>query len=255
MPAVVIAANDGTTYMMSLAMDKCPTDAVAYFSGIASSFHNSYSEDANRQERIRVWNLYFDRFATRTSFGYDIGCGSGILACELARRGVDMIGIDGASNMLSIAESSAREQMLRNVTFQKHRLPISDTTSFRIADLIISSSALEYLDSMPEALGFLHRMLRPGGVLIFSVSNYDSLSRKAVRVVHAWTGKPAYFGLLKQFTTVEDVCAVLRATGFTLLAHSYFAKADRINRTLGMVMPERFASNMIIVAARRNQCI
>jgi SAM-dependent methyltransferase len=233
-------------------MPEAPTDAVAYYSAVASSFHDSYKNDANRLERVKVWCDYFDRFMPDMSFGYDIGCGSGILACELGRRGLDVVGIDGAPNMLAIAEASAREQRLGRVRFERHVLPIQDTAGFRVADFIISSSALEYLDSMPEALAFLQRMLRPGGVIIFSVSNYDSLSRKAVRLVHGLTGKPAYFGLLKQFMTVQSLRAVLGRSGFTYLDHSYFARADRINRTLGWLVPERFASNMIIVAARRN---
>jgi SAM-dependent methyltransferase len=131
-------------------------------------------------------------------------------------------------------------------------LPIHDTTGFRIADVIISSSALEYLDSMPDALGFLHRMLRPGGVLIFSVSNRDSLSRKAVRLVHSLTGRPTYFGHLRQFMTVQGLHIELRNAGFTCLDHAYFGKADGINRCLGLFMSERLASNMIIIAARRD---
>jgi 2-polyprenyl-6-hydroxyphenyl methylase/3-demethylubiquinone-9 3-methyltransferase len=227
------------------------TDAPAYYSKVASSFHASYKADANRLERVRVWNGFFNRFITNASFGYDLGCGSGILTCDLARRGVEMIGIDGAPNMLAIAKTSAIEQNLGNVSFQQHRLPIGNTASFRVADVIISSSALEYLDSMPEALRFVHRMLRADGTLIFSVSNYDSISRKAVRVIHGLTGKPAYFGLLKQFLTVDRIRADLRETGFTYLDHAYFGKADRLNRVLGLALPERFASNMIIVAARR----
>ena len=231
---------------------KQPQDAVAYYSDVASDFHASYKNDANRLERVKIWRGYFDRFLQDVTFAYDMGCGSGILACELAGRGIETIGIDGASNMLAIAARSAEQQKLGNVTFQQHRLPIQDTAPFRVADAIISSSALEYLDSMPVALASLHRMIRPGGTMIFSVSNYDSLSRKAVRLVHSLTGKPAYFGLLKQFMTVAQIQTDLRATGYTYLAHSYFAKSDRLNRILGTVLPERLASNMIIVAARRD---
>jgi 2-polyprenyl-3-methyl-5-hydroxy-6-metoxy-1,4-benzoquinol methylase len=232
-------------------MAEAMTDAVTYYSSVAKSFHDSYKTDANRLERVRVWRSYFDRFATGASFGYDVGCGSGILTCELGGRGVEMIGIDGASNMLAIAGSTARDQGLGNVSFQQHCLPIADSASFRPADIIISSSALEYLDSMPEALRSLHPMLRPGGLLIFSVSNYDSLSRKAVRVVHSATGRPTYFGLLKQFLTVNGIQTDLRAAGYAYMDHSYFAKADKINRALGYLFPERLASNMIIVAAKR----
>jgi SAM-dependent methyltransferase len=232
--------------------DMAGTDAIAYYSGAARQFHDSYRQDANRLERLRVWSGYLDRFIEGHGFGYDLGCGSGILACELARRGQQVIGIDGAAGMLAIAGATAREAGLERVSFQQHRLPIADVSAFRPGDFVVSSSALEYLDSMPVALRSVHGMLRPGGTLIFSVSNYDSLSRKAVRLVHGLTGRPVYFGLLKQFMTAESIRACLYATGFSYVEHRYFAKADRLNRCLGAVLPEQFASNMIIAVARRN---
>jgi 2-polyprenyl-3-methyl-5-hydroxy-6-metoxy-1,4-benzoquinol methylase len=228
------------------------SDPVAYYSEVAHDFHASYRHDANRLERIRVWQRFFDRWLGEARFAYDVGCGSGILACELGRRGIEVIGIDGAGSMLAIAEETAREQGLVLVSFQQHLLPISAPERFKTADAIISSSALEYLDSISEALTSLHKMLRPQGFLIFSVSNRDSLSRKGVRAVHFMTGRPKYFGLLKQFMTVDDVRRDLQRAGFTYIEHQYFAKADKINRFLGKFLPERFASNMIIAVARRN---
>jgi 2-polyprenyl-3-methyl-5-hydroxy-6-metoxy-1,4-benzoquinol methylase len=233
-------------------MAEALTDAVAYYSKVARAFHNSYSDDANRLERLQIWGRFFDRFAENARFGYDLGCGSGILACELTRRGLEIVGIDGAPNMLAIAEETARKQRLNGLSFQKHILPIANPETFRRADIIISSSALEYLPSMPKALQSIHAMLRPGGSLLFSVSNQDSLSRRAVRFVHSLTGRPAYVGLLKQFMTAEEIKRDLRDAGFTYLYHEYFAKADRINRLLRRFAPERFSSNMIIVAARRD---
>ncbi len=64
-------------------------DAAAYYSGAASRFHASYAADANRQERLAVWGRFIDRFVAGASFAYDLGCGSGILACDLARRGIE----------------------------------------------------------------------------------------------------------------------------------------------------------------------
>ncbi len=232
-------------------MPAAPADAIAYYSDAAPSFHASYRADANRLERIQVWRGFIERHVTRTGFAYDLGCGSGILACELARRGASVVGVDGAAGMLEIARRSALEARLSGISFEQHRLPIADTSGWRIADSVISSSALEYLDSLPDALASIRAVLRPGGTLVFSLSNQDSLSRKLVRLVHRLTGRPAYFGLLKQFRTEAAVRAELDQAGYDVLEARYFACADRLNRVLGRVLPLRFASNMIIVAARR----
>jgi len=226
-------------------------DAVGYYSQAAQEFHASYEHDPNRIERMRVWTGFLDRYAAGVTFAYDIGCGSGILACELARRGIETRGIDGAAGMLAIAQRSARAAALDNVSFERHLLPVRDTSAWRRAGLVVSSSAIEYLDSMADALVFLRNLLQDGGVTIFSVSNRDSLSRRMVRTVHALTGRPRYLRFLRHFMTAEELKAAVRTAGFTFLEHAYFGQADRINRVLSRVVAPRFASNMIIVAARR----
>ncbi len=232
-------------------MSTAPADAISYYSQVAPSFHASYRADANRLERVQVWRSYIGRHVGRAGLAYDLGCGSGILACELAGRGLEVVGVDGAAGMLEIARQSATDQRLQTVRFEQHRLPIADALSWRKADSVISSSALEYLDSLPAAFASIRQLLRPGGTLVFSVSNRQSVSRMLVRMVHRLTGKPRYFGLLKQFRSVEQVRRELDEAGFDFLEGTHFACADRVNRLLGQVLPLRFASNMIIVAARR----
>jgi hypothetical protein len=72
-----------------------------------------------------------------------------------------------------------------------------------------------------------------------------------VRLVHGLTGRPRYFGLLKHFMNIQEIQADLRAVGLEYVEHRYFGSADRINSVLGAVLPKRFASNMIVVVARR----
>jgi ubiquinone/menaquinone biosynthesis C-methylase UbiE len=115
---------------------------------------------------MRVWDEFLNRYASGAAFAYDVGCGSGVLACALAERGIESVGIDGASGMLAIARRTAHERGLANLSFQQHHLPISDTSGFRAADLVISSSAIEYLDSIPEALRFLRNLVKESGVVV-----------------------------------------------------------------------------------------
>ncbi len=230
-------------------------DGVSFYSRIAPAFHASYGADPNRLERMRTWQHFLDRYATSALFAYDIGCGSGLLACELGRRGIETVGIDGAAGMLAIAERSARARGLTNVSFRQGRLPLADVAELRRAGLVISSSAIEYLESIPAALGFLRGLLEDSGVLIFSVSNRDSVSRGIVRMVHRLTGRPRYLKYLRHFMTVGELRSSLAAANLTYLEHAYFGGADRLNRLLRLCLPQRFASNMIIVVARKTSAM
>ncbi len=226
-------------------------DGVGFYSRIAPDFHASYESDPNRIERMRVWQEFFARYAASARSAYDIGCGSGLLACELAGRGIETVGIDGAEGMLSIARLSAQARGLTNVSFRQSRLPIVDTAGMRRANLVISSSAIEYLESIPEALRFLRSLLEDSGVVIFSLSNRDSISRGLVRLVHRLTGRPRYLKYLRHFMTVGEIKSALATADLAYLEHAYFGGADRLNRLLGRCLSQRFANNMIIVVARK----
>lgn len=226
-------------------------DGVSFYSKTASEFHASYDFDPNRIERVRVWNAFLDRYLPGATYAYDIGCGSGVLTCELGRRGVETLGIDGAAGMLAIAERTATEAEICNVSFRQERLPLLETSGFRLADLIVSSSAIEYMHSISDALIFLRNLLREGGIAVFSISNRTSISRRIVRTVHRLTGHPPYLRYLRHFMTVEEIRSATEAAGLIYLEHAYFGGADPLNRFLGTLLPARFANNMIIMAAQK----
>jgi 2-polyprenyl-3-methyl-5-hydroxy-6-metoxy-1,4-benzoquinol methylase len=226
-------------------------DAPTYYSERARAFHASYRSDPNRLERLHVWRSYLDRYSGACSFAYDIGCGSGILTCELARRACAVIAIDGASEMLSIAAKTAADAGVTNIKFVHSYIPIRDSTNMQAADLIMASSSLEYLESLDGALAFVKGLMKPGAVLIFSVSNRDSLSRKLVRIVHRFTGRPRYFGLVHHFLNEQSLRAVLQKTHLEYVEHCHLGGRDRLNRFLRIFVPERLATNMVLVVARK----
>jgi 2-polyprenyl-3-methyl-5-hydroxy-6-metoxy-1,4-benzoquinol methylase len=228
-----------------------PTDPVAFHSEIASDFHDSYSRDANRHERLKVWRAILAKHApARAGFAYDIGCGSGMVTCEVAARADAVCAIDGSAAMLSIAAKTVSDHGFANVSFREARLPIADTSGMTKADLVVSSSVIEYLDSIEDALRFLKALAKPDGVIVFSVSNRSSLSRKLVRLVHSLTGRPPYFGLLKHFLDQDDIRRLANEVGLEVVEQVYFAGQDRLNRLLATVLPARLSSNMVLAVVR-----
>lgn len=228
-----------------------PVDAVAFHSEIATEFHASYEDDPNRKERLVVWRRYISRFVPKGQQAYDLGCGSGMLTCEIAPYATQVIAIDGASGMLEIARKTVASRGFNNVEFRQSRLPPASTDGLPVADIVISSSVIEYLDFVEGALAFIHAILKPGGILLFSISNRNSLKRQAVKIFHRLTGRPRYFGLLKHFLSVEDIRTALEKTGFIFLESEYFDGRDKINSILGAFLPKKYAANLILAAAHR----
>ncbi len=98
----------------------------------------------------------------------DIGTGTGILAIELARLGVSVIGIDGSNRMLDAArENLANDELASSsrVEFRvgdAHDLPLEDAE----VDAAFAHMVLQYLAEPATALAEMHRIVRPGGSIM-----------------------------------------------------------------------------------------
>ncbi len=98
----------------------------------------------------------------------DIGTGTGILAIELARLGIAVIGIDGSARMLEAARENLREDERADdsrVEFRQgdaHALPLEDSE----VDAAFAHMVLQYLADPGQALAEMHRGVRPGGTLV-----------------------------------------------------------------------------------------
>jgi malonyl-CoA O-methyltransferase len=103
----------------------------------------------------------------------DAGSGTGYCARALARRyrGARTVGLDLATAMLRAARRRERWWRRRGwVCGDIERLPFA-AASF---DLVLSNLALQWCDPL-RAFGEFHRVLRPGGLLLFTSFGPDTL--------------------------------------------------------------------------------
>lgn len=99
----------------------------------------------------------------------DLGCGTGILACDLAARGHHVTGVDPARAMLDIARARPGAE---RVTWIEGTAADLTTAS---SDLVVMTGhvAQVFLDDQEwrEVLAHIHRALLPGGDLAFESRN------------------------------------------------------------------------------------
>jgi len=95
----------------------------------------------------------------------DVGCGSGKLAIECARRGAEVYGVDVSKNMIRIA----KEHCKRNNV--KVEFIVGDALKElpKNFDFSVALGVLEYLEQPDELLRNMLASVRNGGKVIFSV--------------------------------------------------------------------------------------
>jgi SAM-dependent methyltransferase len=101
----------------------------------------------------------------------DVGCGTGRHAAFLAERGFSVVGIDSSAQMLEVA---TRTRASENATFEA-----GDLFSWRPGspvDAVLCRGVLNDVieeDERQRAVASLFAMLRPGGLLVFSVREIE----------------------------------------------------------------------------------
>jgi SAM-dependent methyltransferase len=207
-----------------------PTDAVDLFSSIVREFHGHYADRPEFQERLKLWCELLERHSTGKRLAIDIGCGTGVLTFLLAERVNAVIGIDGAPEMVAFCEEQRRDRGAAHVRFMQGRLPDVDEAPLRGADLVISSSVVEYVDDFDSTLAMFARVLAAHGTLIVSMPNAFSVSRLYERLKYRLTGQPEVYRHIRHFSSPHGLARRLRRHGFALQDVRYYAHNTRVAR-------------------------
>lgn len=109
----------------------------------------------------------------------DVGCGTGVLAVDLAGRGYQVTGMDPGAAMIDAARSRAGGELVTWIQGYADALPEQD------ADLVImTGNVAQYFvtdRAWRATLAEIHRSLTPGGYLTFETRN------PAARAWERWT--------------------------------------------------------------------
>jgi 2-polyprenyl-6-hydroxyphenyl methylase/3-demethylubiquinone-9 3-methyltransferase len=120
----------------------------------------------------------------------DVGCGGGILAEAMARRGARVTGIDLSEKALRVAELHLHESRL-DIRYEK-----SSVEDFAGEfDVVTCMELLEHVPQPASMVGACARLVRPGGRVFFSTINRNPKS-----YLFAVVGAEYVLGLLPKGT-------------------------------------------------------
>lgn len=95
----------------------------------------------------------------------DVGTGTGVLALDLARLGLEVVAIDHSARMLDAARAKLSEAGVSNVDLRQGEvgaLPLRDGEM----DAAFAHIVLQYLPSPGDAVREMARIVKPGGVVV-----------------------------------------------------------------------------------------
>lgn len=125
----------------------------------------------------------------------DVGCGGGILADAMARKGADVLGIDLAGKALKVAQLHALEAGTRNVKYREvsvEALAAEQPGSF---DVVTCMEMLEHVPQPASVVKACADLVKPGGWVFFS-----TIHRNTKAFLFAILGAEYALGLLPRGT-------------------------------------------------------
>ncbi|MDQ3058469.1 MAG: bifunctional 2-polyprenyl-6-hydroxyphenol methylase/3-demethylubiquinol 3-O-methyltransferase UbiG [Pseudomonadota bacterium] len=175
----------------------------------------------------------------------DVGCGGGILADSMARKGATVLGIDLASKALKVAQLHALEAQTEGVQYREisaEALAAEQPGSF---DVVTCMEMLEHVPDPSSIVKACATLVKPGGHVFFSTIN-----RNAKAFLFAIVGAEYVLNMLPRGTheyakliKPSELATYCRAAGLSLqqakgmeynpLTRHYWLSADtRVNYLL-----------------------
>jgi 2-polyprenyl-3-methyl-5-hydroxy-6-metoxy-1,4-benzoquinol methylase len=152
------------------------------------SFHlDSESNLASRStafiDKSVEWICSYFHVAAGTKIS-DFGCGPGLYAARLARRGAEVTGIDFSARSIEYAQEIAVREDLPIEYVNQDYLEYETDKRFDLIIMIFCDFAVLKRSKRAKVLSKFHEFLKPGGSILFDVPSLRAFEKRDESVVH-----------------------------------------------------------------------
>jgi SAM-dependent methyltransferase len=148
----------------------------------------------------------------------DLGCGPGAHALAFARRGYDVVGVDGSPRMVEVARARAANDGV-DVAFDVRDvgapLPFADASLGGVVAILV----LQHLTGPAAFMAEIRRCLRPGGHLFITAPSRDRMSLTSQQNLY-WRLRAASYLLLPgivRFYDTASLASLVEDQGLTVV--------------------------------------
>jgi 2-polyprenyl-6-hydroxyphenyl methylase/3-demethylubiquinone-9 3-methyltransferase len=106
----------------------------------------------------------------------DVGCGGGILADSMARKGADVLGVDLSTKALKVAQLHAMEAETPHVAYREVSAEALAAEMPSQFDVVTCMEMLEHVPNPASVVQACAALVKPGGWVFFSTLNRNTKS-------------------------------------------------------------------------------
>lgn len=141
-----------------------------------AAFYDKLMYDVDYISWVNYLEKIFQKFEVKPVLIADLGCGTGNISLEFARRNKEVIGIDISEEMLGIAKEKANRENIDILLLNQ------DMTKFELygtVDCIISTmdsiNHITNTNKLRKTFDLVNNYLNPGGLFVFDINTHHKL--------------------------------------------------------------------------------
>ena len=138
------------------------------YNGFAYLYDNLIN-DVDYKDWVSYYFEIFKRYGLSPSLGLDLGCGTGNLTTEFARRGMEMTGIDISEDMLMVAREKSSDMDILYLNQDMCEFELYGTVDFIVSGLDCINYITDKRDLL-KVFKLVNNYLNPGGLFIFDIN-------------------------------------------------------------------------------------
>ena len=138
--------------------------------------YDRLTNDVDYEATVAFYMDILNREGLRPRTAVDLACGTGSVTAILARKGIQVLGVDMSEEMLTVAQQKGQEceNPPRFVCQKLQELHLSRGVDLAVCAL----DSLDYItepEDCREAIRRVYKVLNPGGIFIFDVNTPEKL--------------------------------------------------------------------------------
>ena len=213
------------------------------------SFHlNEFIDVSSR--KAEFINLSVEWIASVFNIGRDtkiadFGCGPGLYATRLAKRGANVTGIDFSERSIAYAKEVATREQLNIDYVKQNYLEFETEDRFDLVLLIMCDFCALSPTQRKGILSKFHRILKPGGSVLLDVYSLPAFEQREevatyeVNQLNGFWSPNKYYGFLNTFKYDEEKVAMDK---YTIIE---FDRTRKVYNWLQYFAPEDLAREFI----------
>lgn len=173
-----------------------------------AAVYDALNADVDYEKIASFYEASFHRAGLSPQLVLDLGCGTGKMTVELARRGYDMIGVDGSAQMLTHAFSRKSEAEGADILLLQQNM--CDLELYGTVGAVVSTlDCINYLTGdgdLDRCFSLVHNYLDPDGIFLFDVNTPYKFKHIFGDNAYILENEQCYCGWQNEYSGDTELC-------------------------------------------------